>query len=196
MTKTDSIKELDGRKQRTNNSRQKIVEAMLQLIREGTVSPSAEQVAAKAEVGLRTVFRRFSEMELLFRELAGEIQRIIKPETAKPILGDTWQEKVFNLLERRVSIYQVILPYRVAANFHMYTSKFLRQDLMYWNQFETSILASILPINEQDNFTTFHALNGCMCYDYWQALTSANGLTSEQAEETMKITITHLIKDI
>jgi AcrR family transcriptional regulator len=189
-------KELDGRKQRTNSSRQKIVEAMLELIREGALEPKAEQVAVKAGVGLRTVFRRFNEMELLFRELSVEIQRIFMPELEKPIEGIIWQEKVLDLLERKVSIYQMIVPYRVAAKFHKHTSEFIRQDIAYWNKLEKKVLKDILPINEATDLTIFNAINGCMSFDYWLTLTTAQGLTSEEATDTIKVTVKTLIADL
>ncbi|MFX8786073.1 hypothetical protein ABTM90_19835, partial [Acinetobacter baumannii] len=56
MTSTEII---DGRRQRGQNNRARIVKAVLELTREGTFTPSAEQVARRADVSLRTVFRHF-----------------------------------------------------------------------------------------------------------------------------------------
>jgi AcrR family transcriptional regulator len=55
--------EADGRRQRSSRSRERIVLAMIDLIRAGEMSPAAARVAEKANVGLRTVFRHFEEME-------------------------------------------------------------------------------------------------------------------------------------
>ena len=44
----------DGRRRRGQTNRASIVDAMLEIIRTGDMSPSAEQVAARADVGLRT----------------------------------------------------------------------------------------------------------------------------------------------
>lgn len=43
---------------------------MLELVREGDISPSAELVAARADVGLRTVFRHFKDLDSLYREMS------------------------------------------------------------------------------------------------------------------------------
>ena len=43
---------------------------MLELVRAGAISPNAEEVAERAGVGLRTVFRRFDDMDSLYREMA------------------------------------------------------------------------------------------------------------------------------
>ena len=56
----------DGRALRSERSRQVIIDAMLELVGEGNLVPTAQQVAERAEVGIRTVFRHFSEMESLY----------------------------------------------------------------------------------------------------------------------------------
>lgn len=64
----------DGRRKRGDQSRRQIVDAMIELVRSGEMSPSAAQVAERAGVGLRTVFRHFDEMEILYREMAEVIR--------------------------------------------------------------------------------------------------------------------------
>ena len=56
----------DGRTLRSERSQQKIVDAIIELVEQGTLVPTAEQVAKQAGVGIRTVFRHFSEMNELF----------------------------------------------------------------------------------------------------------------------------------
>ena len=57
---------VDGRRLRSDRSRQVIVEAMLQLIDGGNLVPTAQQVADHAKVGIRSVFRHFEDMEAIF----------------------------------------------------------------------------------------------------------------------------------
>ncbi len=193
----DDIKiDSDGRKQRTNDTRQKIIKAMLQLILEGNITPNAEQVAAKAEVGLRTVFRRFNEMEILFRELAGEIHRTFMPEFSKPILGDTWQEKLFDVLERKMVIYDKVRPFRNAAYYHMQTSDYLRNDIKRWDKAEKTILEIVLPFQEKDNRVLFGALSVCSGYSSWHSLHVDHGLSKKQTLEAIKTMVMALIKDL
>ncbi|NND66328.1 MAG: TetR/AcrR family transcriptional regulator [Halioglobus sp.] len=56
----------DGRRARSERSRQAIIEALHSLITEGTLIPTAQQVSERAGVGIRSVFRHFSDMESLF----------------------------------------------------------------------------------------------------------------------------------
>ena len=59
----------DGRSQRSRTSRAKILEATLFVIMQNARQPSAKEVAEKANVGLRSVFRHFSDMESLLVDL-------------------------------------------------------------------------------------------------------------------------------
>ncbi len=78
QAESEPTQAIDGRTLRANNSRQKIVDAMLSLVRAGDISPSAESVATTANVGLRTVFRRFSEMEILYREMIIDLKCLFR----------------------------------------------------------------------------------------------------------------------
>ena len=72
----------DGRRRRGEDNRARIVAAMLEIIQEGEVSPSAEQVAERADVGLRTVFRHFSDMDSLYSEMSEAIEQMIADRAA------------------------------------------------------------------------------------------------------------------
>src|SRR5262249_22213473 len=64
----------DGRVRRGERSGDAIVVALVELVGEGILEPTAQQVAARARVGMRTVFRRFSDMESLFAEMGARVQ--------------------------------------------------------------------------------------------------------------------------
>lgn len=56
----------DGRRLRSERSQQAIVDASHALISEGNLIPTAQQIADRAGVGIRSFFRHFADMETLF----------------------------------------------------------------------------------------------------------------------------------
>ena len=64
-----SSETLDGRALRSERSREAIAAALFELVGEGNLEPTAQQVADRAHVGIRTVFRHFSDMEALYATL-------------------------------------------------------------------------------------------------------------------------------
>ena len=77
MTQPQDVKPIaqdkpDGRLLRSERSRQLIITAIIELIDEGYLIPTAQQVAHRADVGIRSVFRHFDDMDSIF-ETANEI---------------------------------------------------------------------------------------------------------------------------
>ena len=76
---------LDGRERRSARSREAIVQALFGLIGSGVLRPTAQQVAERAGVGIRSVFRHFADMESLFAEMNARLQAealpILRSET-------------------------------------------------------------------------------------------------------------------
>ena len=66
MAKTLATTVPDGRRLRSERSKQAIIDAMMDMISEGNLMPTARQVSERAGVGIRSVFRHFEDMENLF----------------------------------------------------------------------------------------------------------------------------------
>ncbi|MEL0137982.1 MAG: helix-turn-helix domain-containing protein, partial [Halieaceae bacterium] len=60
------VQSSDGRRQRSERSQVAIVEAALALMDEGVLVPTAQQIADRAGVGIRSFFRHFTDMDSLF----------------------------------------------------------------------------------------------------------------------------------
>ena len=58
----DNTESLDGRRQRSARSRAAIIEASFELMQEGVLAPTAQQIAERAGVGIRSFFRHFEDM--------------------------------------------------------------------------------------------------------------------------------------
>jgi len=63
---SSSLEARDGRQSRTARSRLAICEACLDLVREGVLQPSAEQIADRAGVSRRSVFNHFADLAELY----------------------------------------------------------------------------------------------------------------------------------
>jgi TetR/AcrR family transcriptional regulator of autoinduction and epiphytic fitness len=56
----------DGRNARSRRTRHAVVDALLALLREGNPRPTAREIAARAEVSLRSVYVHFDDLDDLF----------------------------------------------------------------------------------------------------------------------------------
>ena len=122
------VAERDGRRRRSADSRRRIVEAMLELVREGAITPSADEVAARAGVGRRTVFRLFSDMEGIYTEMQAIMRDRVAPVRAIPLSGDTPAARLDALIDRRVRLFEELMPVSIAAAVHRHRSPQLQAD--------------------------------------------------------------------
>jgi len=184
----------DGRKRRTQDSHDKIVSAFLGLLRQGNINPSAEDIAKQANVGLRTVFRRFKEMELLYREVATEIQATFGTEVAKPWISDQWQQQLQEMLARKADIYERLLPYSIAGAYLRQHSSYLKAFNVRWLTIEHEIIMSILPFTPAEEPELFHGLTVSLSNDTWIQYRQDLQLSPSQSHDTMATIMAALIQ--
>ncbi len=187
--------ETDGRKIRASNNRQKIVDAMISLVQLGHISPSAESVAREANVGKRTVFRRFTEMEALYKEMIIEVQKKFIPQEFSPFNSHQWQQQLLEYMDRKAVIYESLMPYRVAAQYHKHHSNFIQDNLKKWHKIEHKILIKILPTKIIKNVALFNALELSLSFDSWLQLRLDQGISPKQAVNTKKKMLNALLVD-
>lgn len=186
----------DGRRRRGSESRRKIIEAMLALIRAGHISPSAVQVAEHAGVALRSVFRHFEDMESLYREMAKHTAAALLPALMRPYASPDWRPRLHELLRRRAQVFDRIMPLKTAAQVLRFRSAFLMDDHRRHQRFERSSLEAILPRQLRRQTALFHALLLATSFQAWAQLRQAQGLTALQARAVVRRTVAGLLAQL
>ena len=167
-TSTDLL--TDGRIQRSERSRTAIVQAILELIGEGSLSPTAQQVAQRADVGVRTVFRHFSDMETLFSTMNDRLTAEVDSLFVEKVQTGPFDDRVDALIERRMTIFGMLAPYvrsstlqRWRSTFlqaqHERTIRILRRDLRRW-----------LPEIESAPIEVAYAIEMILSFEAWNRL--------------------------
>ncbi len=106
---------IDGRRARTERSRAAVVDALLSLYDEGVVHPGATEVAARAGVSTRSVFRHFDDLEGLARAaIDQQWQRVHALFDAPSTEGDV-DARVAALIEQRLTLHAAIIGVARAA---------------------------------------------------------------------------------
>lgn len=183
----------DGRRQRSERSRAQIIEAMFRLIREGEMSPSAARVAERAEVGLRTVFRHFEDMDSLYVEMAERINGEVMPKVLAPFEAQEWRERFFEHVNRRIEIYEYIMPVRVSANLRRFQSRFLMEEYRRNLLMERSALMALLPEEISGDPVLFAAIETSASFQTWRRLRQDSDLSPEEAAVVFRLVLERLI---
>jgi len=185
--------EQDGRRLRSQDSRARIVQAMLALIQEGEISPGAEQVADRAGVGLRTVFRHFKDMDSLFREMSDVIASEVAAIKDQPFYSADWKGRIMELIERRFTIFERIAPLKRASDVQRHRSPSMRHHSRLLVKALREILERVAPPAEVGDPLLFETLDLLLSFESWSRLRQEQGLSQAQTRAVMEDAIGRLI---
>ncbi|MGQ2932845.1 TetR/AcrR family transcriptional regulator [Sphingopyxis sp. H093] len=189
MKKIDAPKiepgRVDGRRERGRSSHKRIVEAMMELIVAGDLSPSAARVAEEAGIGLRTVFRHFDDMDALYAEITATITERVMPIVVAPYPDQPWRANMGELVRRRVDVFEATLPFRLAANIKRYQSPFLMGQYSRVVMLERELIVRLLPASVRADRIGVEALCAALSFQTWRTLRHDQSLSAEEAGAVM-----------
>jgi AcrR family transcriptional regulator len=186
-------REIDGRRLRSADSRARIVAAMLELIQAGDPSPGAEQVAFRADVGLRTVFRHFKDMDSLYREMSEVIETEVRTIAAQPFQSPDWRGKLTELVDRRSRVFERIGPFKRAVDVHRHRSAALAKDSTKLSLELRAILKREMPALVASDLLLFENLDLLLSFEAWSRLRREQGLSVEDARAVLDAAIHKLV---
>lgn len=184
--------QVDGRTRRAMRSRGAIVGALFDLVGEGWMQPTAQQVAERAGVGIRTVFRHFDDMDGLYALMNQRIETeaselLFGGEPAGPL-----EQRCRELVARRAALFEKIGPYKRCGDLHRWRSDFLqaqharllralRDDLLRWLPQLASVDAEVMA-----------AFDAACSFEMWNRLRSDQRLGRERARAVVELAVSAL----
>jgi AcrR family transcriptional regulator len=184
----------DGRNRRSQHSRQKIIDAIVDLVSEGAREPTAEQVAERAGLAMRTVFRHFNDMDSLYREISRRMQNDARDLLAAAAEGATWQETLHNTLDQWARLYEKLLPMRLASDALRHRSPFLQQDHARLVRMARQRLQDVLPAAIATDKVRFEAIDALLSYEVWIRLRRDQRLAADTARKTLHAAVDKLVQ--
>lgn len=194
MDMMQQLEETDGRRQRSEASRERIVKAMLELVGAGDVSPGAENVAARARVGLRTVFRHFENMESLYQEINAKVEAEIRPILNKPFAARDAKSRIAELLDRRVRIFERIMPFKIAGDVHRHHSAFLATQAQRFTREQRAGIVDLLPERTR-NGSVLESLDLLLSFETWRRLRKEQKLSVPRARQVVERLVHGLLSE-
>ena len=189
---TRETQQTDGRRRRGEDSRERIIAAMLAFVREGEVAPGAERVAIRAEVGLRTVFRHFRDMDSLYSEMSRTIEGELSDLATRPFQSPDETGRLSEIISRRAEAYERIFPFKHASITHRHRSDFLARGHAHMVSNLRQALAKDLPVACAEP-GRLEALDLLLSFEAWSRLRREQGQSRENAEAIVRRLATALL---
>jgi TetR/AcrR family transcriptional regulator, regulator of autoinduction and epiphytic fitness len=116
------LRAVDGRRARGARTRLKVIESLLDLVAEGNVRPTAQEIAAHAGVALRTVYHHFEDVEAL-RRLALELDMSRHVELLEPVdVNLALSDRIEIVAAQCRRLFEAVTPIRRATLFDQHSS--------------------------------------------------------------------------
>lgn len=181
----------DGRRQRSEASREKLVAAMLALVGEGQISPSAEAVAERAGVGLRTVFRQFADMEALYASMSAQLATQYAG-WLDPFVAPDWRGQLTEMMARRIDTYERLMPFKRAADAHRHASATIQRNHDAILAAMRERLLALLPPGLADDPVRRETIDLMLSFETWQRLRVDQALSPQAARAVVAATVAGL----
>ncbi len=183
----------DGRVQRGERNRAAIADAMFELVGEGALEPTAEQIATRAGVGLRSVFRHFNDMESLYAALDGRLRAEVEPIAAAGEPSGATAERVRAMLQLRARLFERIAPYKRAANLNRQRSPFLNKTHQQLVAVLREHSLRWLPELAEAPREVFDAIELTTSFEAWDRLRGDQGLSATRAQAAVAASVMALL---
>lgn len=187
---------VDGRIERTAATRGKILSETRELILAGRLDPTAREIADKAGITTRTLFRHFADMEALHHSFIEDTDASTSLVMDEPFPAGTpdnkgrqWQQLLNVVIDRRVRVYESMLPLYISTIWSRYraaaSDSIQRQGITR----RRKRLREVLPDVIADDPIAFEALDGVLSIEYWISLRRDQRLSVERATRVMRMAV-------
>jgi AcrR family transcriptional regulator len=175
-------------------TREKIIAALLDLIRAGNLSPTSEDVAQYAGVGHRTVFRHFQDMESLFAEMNAKVRALAQPVLTENSCEGPLAQRIEQLVTARAATFEQITAYYLSGETRLHASPTLqRARAQFAAQQRRQLVACLPEVGERPEVAASIDLLTSM--DGWVRLRRTQGLSANQSKLTIVAAVSRLLCD-
>ena len=187
----------DGRVLRSERSREVIAGALYELVGEGHMEPTAQQVAERARVGIRTVFRLFSDMEALYATMNARLLAEVGPMLRDgPPEGAGLGERATTLVADRAALFERVASYLRSTNLNRRHSPFLTDQYRKIVRQLRARLLRWLPELRDAPADLMEALDQATSFEAWDRLRSDQRLGRPRARAAMERAVKALVNEL
>jgi AcrR family transcriptional regulator len=182
----------DGRLLRSERSRHLIIEAIIELVDEGFLIPTAQQVAERAGVGIRSVFRHFDDMDSIFETANNIIFESVKPLFVGGDRSGTLEVRILHATEQLTTGYESTRNFFLSGKVRMWNTPIvqknyhlnqrrLQKELEDW-------IPEILELTEQGKQSAYALAS----FDYWHHLSDLQDVSKKDCIDIISKQISQL----
>lgn len=175
----------DGRRARRHRSRDLAVDAVLDLLNEGVTRPTAQQVADRSGVSLRSIFRIFDDVETLHATAAARQHERVGHLFVDVVPAGALGDRIAAISEVTAGVYDSVAPVRRAALRSAPESPILQVQLdraRQWLRREIDRVFAPELSHLTDDGITYAAVESALSFETWDQLRAGQGADPERTQ--------------
>ncbi len=184
---------IDGRTARAVRTRDRLVDATIELVEEGDLRPTAPRIAERAGVSVRSVFQHFDDLETLFEAMGARVverlAKLIRPiDPAAPLAL-----RVEAFVRQRCEVHEAVTPINRAAILQQPTSGTVNRQFRQGHTFMSAHLAEVFATELEaagpGRAALHEALVVACCWPAWNLLRTLERRSVEEATRSVAATV-------
>jgi AcrR family transcriptional regulator len=192
---------VDGRRAWRQRNRDAVVDALLDLYREGNLSPGTDELVERSGVSRRSLFRYFDDLNDLCRAaIARQIARASHLIAIQGIGVGPLDDRITRLVRQRADLYHAIAPAarvgRLRAPFQPVVAEQVRQSrAVLRRQVEKHFAPELDRLTPECCRETLDAADLLCSFESFALLRETQGLNRQQYQRTIRRALTALLED-
>lgn len=191
---------VDGRRARGIRTRDAIVSALMDLISEGDIAPTAQRIADRAGVSVRSVYQHFTDVEGLYADASARTFDWVQSVTKD--VDPRWplKRRIDEFAAGRASILEMLTPFSRAARLIEPTSASIRKNRLAMQRWGRDRIARVFA-SELDKLegsarsSMLAALDTMSSAEAWEHLRTS-GHSVKSARQIVRTGIAALLSSI
>ncbi len=180
----------DGRVARGQRTRRNVAEALMELLREGDLEPTARAVAERAGVSLRLVFHHFTEMDDLYHYVAALQLRCQWSELPRISPKLALATRLDRTISHRAALYEEVSPIRRALVRRMASSEgvaatIVAADALLLEGLKETFAPELAALAGSVGFEVIEAMDVVTSWEAWERLRTVSRLQIRGAKRVM-----------
>lgn len=169
----------DGRVERSERTRAQIVEAMITLMNQGIYVATAQRISDEAGVSIRTLFRHFPEMDLLYREVDEATKPSYLHYFAKQLLDGPLDKRVASAVDARIATYIEVAHLEKATHALLWRSAFMQENYRRAQLDLRSDFLKVVPELKKQSAESRHVVDAVTSFEFFERLYMHQGLSEK-----------------
>lgn len=181
----------DGRQARSQRTRTAVADALIECIKAGSLRPSAKEVAERAGVSARAVFRHFENMESLMEESTRIHLKRIMPLIPAVVMKGELQSRIRSIVNSWKTFVEPSAPMWRSGRIAMPFSAYLQRSDVVLHEIvkkhiEQTFRSELQQLQPAKRARRRHSLVAILSHAHWEELREKQKLSIQDAALTLE----------